>query len=79
MFSLNMELAALISQSSISSDIISKELSLIATIEELWRDNRFFVAALIFIFSISIPLLKTALLLVAYIKKNSPIERKIIL
>lgn len=78
MFSLNMELAALISHSSISSDIINKELSLIATIEELWRDNRFFVATLIFTFSISIPVMKTILLLIAYVKKHTAIERKLI-
>lgn len=78
MFSLNMELAAIISQSSISSNIINKELSLLATIEELWQDHRYFVAGLIFTFSVTIPVAKTLLLLMAYIKKNTVIEKRII-
>ena len=78
MFSLNMELSALMSNTSISSDIINKELSLISTIEELWKDERLFVAFLIFIFSIAIPLIKTLLLTVAYFKKHTFIEQRLI-
>lgn len=75
MFSLNMEVQAQLVSGSLTSNIINKELSLLGTIEELWLNQRFFVASLIFIFSIIIPLLKCILLIFAYIKKHTPIEK----
>ncbi|WDE08352.1 paraquat-inducible protein A [Thalassomonas viridans] len=76
MFSMSMEMTARLSASTLSSDLLNKELSLLATIEELWQDQRLLVAALIFLFSICIPLLKTLLVSLAYFKKNTALEAK---
>ena len=78
MFSLNMDVTAQIGGPSLTTELISKELSLIGTIEELWQDERLFVAGLIFVFSIVIPLLKALLVLSAYLTENIHIERSII-
>jgi len=78
MFALNMEMAAAISASTFTSTLVDKELSIIATVEDLWRDERLMVAALIFLFSVCIPLLKTFLLTVAYIKRNTAAERRLV-
>ncbi len=78
MFSLSMEMKVKLSSSILSPNLIDKELSLLATIEELWLDQRLFVAALIFLFSICIPLLKTLLVSLAYFKKNTDVEAKIL-
>ncbi|MEW6981659.1 paraquat-inducible protein A [Colwelliaceae bacterium 6471] len=78
MFSLSMEMTAKVSASSLSSDLIDKELSLIATIQELWQDERFMVAMLIFLFSICIPIVKTLLVSISYAKKHTEAERKIL-
>jgi hypothetical protein len=48
-----------------------------ATVKELWNDDRLLVSALIFAFSVLIPILKTALVAVAYWKRNSHLESKI--
>lgn len=77
MFVLNMELSALINASGISASILDKELSILTTVEELWRDKRLLVAGLIFVFSVCIPLLKTLLVCLAYMKKNTLSERRI--
>jgi uncharacterized paraquat-inducible protein A len=78
MFALNMEMAAVISGSTLSSTLVDKELSIIATVQELWMDERIVVAALIFIFSVCIPLLKSSALTLAYFKPNTLIERRLI-
>lgn len=78
MFTLNMEMAANISGSPITSNLINKELSIVTTIEELWRDQRTLVALLILFFSVCIPLLKTLLLTLAYFTKRSAIEHKLV-
>ena len=78
MFSLDMSVIAQISGSSLSSELVNKELSLLATIEELWQDQRLLVAGLIFAFSVCIPLIKTLLVFWAYFKKHSQLEIKII-
>jgi len=78
MFSLSMEMTAKLSGSSLSSDLVNKELSLLATIQELWQDERVVAAILIFVFSICIPLLKTILVSWSYYKKNSNIEVKLL-
>lgn len=74
MFSLNMAMTANVGGANLTNTIINKNLSLLQTIQELWQDERLFVAALIFIFSISIPVLKFILLSIAYIKNNSKLE-----
>ena len=78
MFSFNMEMAANLSGSALTSSLINKELSIMATISELWEDQRLLVAALIFVFSVCIPLLKTILVCVAYLTKSLQIEKRLI-
>ena len=78
MFSINTELVAQVGQTSLASDLVSKELSLLATIEELWQDNRIAVAGLLFLFSICIPIFKTLLMSISYLKRGTKIERKLI-
>ena len=78
MFSFNMEMAANLSGSSITSSLIDKELSIMATVKELWEDQRLLVAALIFAFSVCIPLLKTILLCLAYFTQSIQVEKKLI-
>lgn len=77
-FNLAMEVTAKVSGASLSSDIVNKELSLLGTIEELWQDQRFMVAVLIFTFSIAIPLLKTALVTCAYFIKNTKLAQRLV-
>jgi uncharacterized paraquat-inducible protein A len=78
MFFLQMDVSANISGPALTSQLINKELSLLTTIQELWQHDRLLVAALIFIFSICIPLLKTCLVAWSYFKRNTQIEKKII-
>lgn len=78
MFALNMEMTAQISASSLTSTLISKELSLINTVEELWQGDRLLVASLIFLFSICIPVAKTILVTISYWKRNTKLEVKLL-
>jgi paraquat-inducible protein A len=71
-------MAANLSGSSITSSLIDKELSIMATVKELWEDQRLLVAALIFAFSVCIPLLKTILLCIAYFTQSIQVEKKLI-
>ena len=77
-FTLAMDVTAQVSSTSLTSEIVNKELSLLGTIEELWQDERLLVAILIFAFSIAIPLLKTSLITLAYFIKNSQLAKKLI-
>ena len=77
MFSLNMAMTANVSGAKITNTIIDKSLSLLQTIQELWQDDRILVAALIFAFSICIPVTKFILLTIAYLKKHSNLEIKV--
>jgi uncharacterized paraquat-inducible protein A len=78
MFTFNMEMAANLSGSVLTSSLIDKELSIMATINELWEDQRLLVAALIFAFSVCIPLVKTILVCVAYFTQSLQVERRLI-
>ena len=78
MFSLDMAMTAAVSGSEFTTDIVNKQLSLIGTVKELWQDQRTFVAILIFAFSVCIPIFKSTLLLISYLKKNTSIERKLV-
>lgn len=78
MFSLTMDLSANVGTSQLATNLVSKELSLLGTIKELWHDQRHFVAVLIFLFSIAIPIIKATLMTLAYAKKESQLEGKII-
>ena len=50
-FSLNMDIIADISGATMTTQAVTKELSILTTVEELWQDNRLFVAFLILFFS----------------------------
>lgn len=78
MFVFDMEMAANLNGSSLTSSLIDKELSIMATVKELWDDQRLLVAALIFAFSVCIPLLKTLLLCIAYFTKKHHVEKRLI-
>jgi paraquat-inducible protein A len=78
MFSFNMEMMADISGSSLTSSIVNKELSIMATIGELWDDQRLLVAGLIFVFSVCIPLLKTLLVCIAYFIKQHTVAKRLL-
>jgi uncharacterized paraquat-inducible protein A len=78
MFSLNMEMAANLSGSNLGASLIDKELSIMATIDELWHDQRLVVAGLIFLFSVGIPLIKSILVSIAYFMKYSQVEKKLL-
>ncbi|MEW6990239.1 paraquat-inducible protein A [Colwelliaceae bacterium 6441] len=77
MFSLSMDVMAQTNISSLSSELINKELSLIETITELYQDDRILVAGLILFFSLIIPLIKSALLSFSYFSKNNHLARKV--
>ena len=77
MFILNMEMTALLGASELTSPLVDKELSIMATVKDLWQDQRLLVAALIFIFSVCIPLLKTLLVTLAYLKRHTQVEAKL--
>ncbi|TDF37591.1 Paraquat-inducible protein A [Alteromonadaceae bacterium M269] len=78
MFALNMEMGANINGSSLATSIVDKELSIMATIDELWHDQRILVAALIFLFSVGIPLVKSLLVSIAYFMKHSQVEKRLL-
>lgn len=77
-FALDMEMAATLSSVTLVSSIVDKELSIMATIQELWNDQRLLVASLIFIFSVCIPVIKTLLVTLAYIRKNTLLEKRLL-
>ena len=77
-FSLSMEAVAQVTSASFSTMIVDKELSLLGTVQELWQKERFFVAVLIFLFSIVIPVIKTLLVTVSYFIKNTTLAKRII-
>lgn len=78
LFSLDMTVLAGIGGSQLTTDIVNKELTLLTTVEELWQDQRILVAILIFLFSVCIPLLKSILLAIAYVKHQTTWEKKLI-
>ena len=77
MFSLSMEMTANVASTSLSSELINKELSLLQTIQELWQGDRLLVAGLIFLFSVCIPLMKSLLVSWVYFKKDVDLEKRI--
>ena len=78
MFYLNMEMAAELSGSALTSALVDKQLSIMTTVRELFDDKRILVAFLIFLFSVIIPLLKTTLISIAYFKPGSRVEAKLV-
>lgn len=79
MFSLDMSLMASISGAGqISSELVNQELSIMQTVEQLWKDERLLVAGLIFLFSVCVPLIKTSLVSVAYFCRNLKIQQRLL-
>lgn len=78
MFVLNMDMAIALAGTGFNSQIVSKELSVLATVKELWQDHRYLVSVLIFAFSIVIPVAKTALVILVYFMRSTLIRHKII-
>lgn len=78
MFVLNMDMAVALSGSGFTSKIVGKELSIVATVSELWRDHRYLVSILIFAFSIFIPIVKTVLVTTVYFMRNIAKQHKLI-
>ncbi len=76
-FSLNMEMAIVIAGPTLSSELINKELSILGTVKELMHEDRLFVAILIFVFSVVIPIVKTGLVTFVYFTKNLALQRNI--
>lgn len=50
MFTLNMDMAVNVANTSLSSDLVNKKLSLIQTIQELYQDDRIVVTVLLSLF-----------------------------
>ena len=77
-FSLNMDIIADISGATMTTQAVTKELSILTTVEELWHDNRLLVAFLILFFSVLIPIFKTFMVMLAYFKKTTNLEKRLI-
>lgn len=77
-FSLNMDIIADISGATMTTQAVTKELSILTSVEELWHDNRLLVAFLILFFSVLIPIFKTLMVLTAYLKKTTKVEKRLI-
>lgn len=78
MFSFDMEMLAVLGGSNFTPSLINKELSIMATVQELWHEQRLLVAALIFGFSVCIPLIKSILVSAAYFTKSLNIQKKLL-
>lgn len=77
MFVLNMDMAVALSGAGFTSGLVNKELSILATVSELWRDQRYLVSFLIFAFSILIPIAKTLLVSFAYFIHDTAKQQKL--
>lgn len=77
MFTLNMDMAVNVANTSLSSDLVDKKLSLIQTIQELYQDDRIVVTVLLSLFSIGIPIIKSLSVSFAYFIRNTQLEYKI--
>jgi len=77
MFTLSIDMFASLSSSQLTTNMVDKSLSVIGTVNELWQDNRLFVAALIVLFTIVIPIVKFAGIITAYAKPNHAIEKQL--
>lgn len=79
MFSLDMALMASISGAGqLTADMVNQKLSIMQTVNELWTDKRILVATLILVFSVCVPLLKTCLVSIAYLIKNTDTEKRLL-
>lgn len=70
MFSLDMGMQINVTGTSLTTPLIAQQLSILGTVEKLWNDNRFLVASLIFLFSVIVPLAKSAFIAIAAFMKD---------
>lgn len=77
-FKMDMTMFANVMQTDITIPLVNQELSIMQTVQELYEDSRWLVAALIFLFSVCIPVFKTSAIIIAYLKRHSPLEQKIL-
>ncbi len=75
MFNLNMDMMINVTGTHFDTALVSQELSILGTVEKLWTDKRYLVAALIFIFSVVIPLLKSAAVALGAFSSNSRVQK----
>jgi uncharacterized paraquat-inducible protein A len=77
MFSLSMDMNVDVAGTGFASNLVNKDLSIITTIEELWTQDRLLVSALIFIFSILIPISKSSALCYVFFAKTKQSKLKV--
>lgn len=78
MFEFDMEMMVLLSNSELTAPLVGKELSIMATVDTLWQEQRFFVAILIFAFSVCIPLIKLVMVTIAYFIHEQQLRAKLL-
>jgi paraquat-inducible protein A len=78
MFVLNMDMSVALTGAGFTSEIVNKELSIIATVSELWQEHRYLVSVLIFAFSVFIPIMKTGLVTMVYFMRNITKQQQLI-
>lgn len=78
MFEFDMEMMVLLSNSELTAPLIGKELSIMATVDSLWHEQRFLVAILIFAFSVCIPLIKLVMVSIAYFIYEPQVKAKLL-
>lgn len=77
-FLLKMDMLIVVSGANIELELITKELSILASVKELWQQDRMLVAALIFAFSVLVPVFKTLAVAFVYFSKNSNFANKLV-
>lgn len=77
-FRLDMTMNANVMQTDLSVTLVEQELSIIQTISELYDDQRLLVAALLLLFSVCIPVLKTLSVIWAFVRRGTQAERRIL-
>lgn len=78
MFEFDMQMMVLLSNSELTAPLVGKELSIMATVQNLWQEERLLVAVLIFVFSVCIPLIKTVIISIAYFVKEQTVANKLV-
>lgn len=78
MFKFDMEMMVNVSNSLLTAPLVGKELSIMATVETLWQENRHVVAVLIFVFSVCIPLVKLVMVTLSYFINERQLSEKLL-
>lgn len=77
-FHLDMTMNANVMQTDLSVNLVERELSIIQTISELYAEQRLLVVALLFLFSVCIPVIKTLSVVWAFVRRGTQAERKVL-